>query len=90
MPSLMVAVPFRGPLVMNAVEAITLLSFVVTFSVMEVSSSSVAVSLFAEDASAGSPPPLPPPLHEVMMKSELISEISSEVDRGNKRVLFCG
>jgi hypothetical protein len=66
-----------------------LVSLVVTFSVMKVSSSSVAISLAAEDAGAGSPPPLPPPPHAVMMKIEQISEPSSGVDRGNKLVLFC-
>ena len=74
---------------MTAVEAATLVSLVVTFIVVNVSSSSVAVSFIAEEFGVESLPPLPPPPHEVMMKSELSSEISSEVDLGNKLVLFC-
>jgi hypothetical protein len=84
----MVAVPLPGPLAIMEVEAATLVSLVVTFSVTKVSSSRVAVSLAAEDVGTGSLPPLPLPPHEVMMKSELVSETSSEVDRGKKRVLF--
>ena len=93
LPPLMLAVPFAGCVVICADDGVTLVSLAVTLTSVDVSSSSVAASLAAEEVGAGAAgallPPPPPPQADSRVRSSAADtnwyneEVSSFQGLGN-------